>query len=356
MPPFKHALYNLYKNVETKEHELLYLFLEVTRRCNMNCLHCGSDCKATSNMPEFTTESLLKIVDYFADHFSPSMAFVITGGEPLVRGDLETVCRRISERGRKWGMVTNGMLLTPQRFASLEAAGLYSMTISLDGIGATHDLLRNRKGAYENVLSALSLLGSSKQAEFKDAVTCVFAKNLPELDKIAGVLIERGITSWRLFRIFPSGRAKDNPELRLDYSSSLRLLDWIAEKRPVYAERGLDVSFSCEGYLPPKMDDKVRDLPYFCRAGINIGAVLADGTITGCSNNAECFYEGNILKDDFATVWNEGFKKFRDKKWMKKGPCADCREFSKCKGNSVHLWHDLESGPAFCYLKDIAEI
>lgn len=352
MALIKNALVNLYKNIETKDHELLYLFLEVTRRCNMNCLHCGSDCKNEKNSPEFTTDSLLKIVDYCADHFSPSLAFVITGGEPLVRGDLETVCKRIVERKRRWGMVTNGLLLTPERFASLEDAGLYSMTISIDGIGTTHDRLRNRKGAYEQVLSALSLLGASK-ASFKDAVTCVFPANLPELDRIAEVLLERGITSWRLFRIFPSGRAKGNAELLLDYDSTMKLLDWIAGNRPKYLKRGLDVSYSCEGYLPMKIDKKVRPFPFFCRAGINIGAILADGSITGCSNNAECFYEGNIMKDDLATVWDNGFKKFRDRNWMTKGACADCAEFAKCKGSSIHLWHDLESGPAFCYVKDI---
>jgi MoaA/NifB/PqqE/SkfB family radical SAM enzyme len=314
----KKALLNMYMNIEAKDHELLYLFLEVTRRCNMNCLHCGSDCKNEKSSPEFTTESLFKIVDYCSEHFSPYMAFVITGGEPLVRDDLEAICKRIVERGRRWGMVTNGLLLTPQRFASLEDAGLYSMTISLDGIGATHDRLRNRKGAYEQVLSALSLLGAS-EASFKDVVTCVYPANLPELDRIGEVLLERGITSWRLFRIFPSGRAKNNSELLLDYDSTMKILDWIAANRPRFQKRGLDVSYSCEGYIPMKVDKRIRAFPFFCRAGINIGAILADGTITGCSNNAECFYEGNIMKDDFATVWNEGFKKFRDRNWMNKG-------------------------------------
>jgi MoaA/NifB/PqqE/SkfB family radical SAM enzyme len=76
----KEKLHNAYKKEELKKHYLQYLFLEITKKCNLNCLHCGSDCSKDISSPELTTESWFKIIDYFKSNFSESVVFVITGG------------------------------------------------------------------------------------------------------------------------------------------------------------------------------------------------------------------------------------------------------------------------------------
>lgn len=352
MSLLKRFFHRAYQSLEIKDHELLYLFMEITRRCNLNCLHCGSDCKSQSSSPELTTDSWFKIIDYMAERYSPQLAFVITGGEPLLHSGLTAIGKHIVAAGRRWGMVTNGMALSPERFGEIISAGISAMTLSLDGTESAHNELRNHPHAFSRVLKALELIGDS-DIESRDVVTCVYPGNLDQLDEVAEILIDKGIPAWRLFRIFPSGRAKNNPDLQLSFDGTNRLLGKIAEMREKYRDRGLKINYSCEGYLPFVRDLTVRDEPFFCRAGINIASVLSDGFITGCTNNHVSFYEGNILENDFDTLWRNGFRRFRDRSWAKTGVCAHCAEFKFCKGSSIHLWGEPLDGIAFCYVKDV---
>jgi len=347
----KKAAFQLYKNMEIKDHPLLYLFLEITRKCNLNCLHCGSDCKSESSASELTTGSWKKIISYVKDNFGTNVSLIITGGEPLLHPDLEKIGKHISSLGMKWGMVTNGMALSKTKLEKLLDAGLTSITVSLDGMEESHNLLRNHKNSYKTVYSALKMLGSS-DIEIKDVVTCVHPSNLEELDSVAKNLIEAGIHDWRLFRIFPNGRAKDS-NLLLTYDETWKMLQWIKERKPHYKKKGLNINYSCEGYLPFKEDRAVRDFPFFCRAGVNFASILCDGTITGCSNNHSGFTQGNILKDDFREVWEKRFDDLRKREWLRNTVCSECKSFKECRGSSIHLWEYGKKKPNFCYVKNL---
>jgi len=341
-----------YKKFEIKDHNLLYLFLEITRKCNLKCLHCGSDCIADAQSPELTTDSWLKIIDYFCERYSPELTFVITGGEPLVHKDMITIVTRIKNNNRRWGMVSNGMALNPEKFKALVDAGLYSITLSIDGLENAHNKLRNNPIAFNKAITALEIVGKSA-LKFKDAVTCVYPDNLNQLNAVAELLVDKGITSWRLFRIFPSGRAENNASIQLSFSQTQQMLDWIKTNKPVYAERGLNINLSCEGWLPFSEDKQLRDEPFFCRAGVNIASVLCDGHITGCSNNDKSFYRGNILNDDFSYVWENNFNDFRQREWTSNTVCNDCEHVKECMAGSIHLWNFGEKKPKFCYAKEI---
>jgi radical SAM protein with 4Fe4S-binding SPASM domain len=105
----------------------------------------------------------------------------------------------------------------------------------------------------------------------------------------------------------------------------------------------IDVKFSCEGYIG-RYESQVRDSGFFCRAGINIGSILADGSISACPNIDRAFSQGNIYNDDFYTVWQTKYEVFRNRKWTKCGQCADCNEYTDCQGNGFHNWHgDLKN-------------
>lgn len=337
-------LYDRYKDLETEEHRLLYLFLEVTRKCNLSCLHCGSDCGASEPLSVLSPESWFSIVDYAADRFSRDLLFVVTGGEPLLWPHLAGLGRRIQGHGMRWGLVTNGYALDRAVLDRLLAAGLWSLTISLDGDEAAHNRLRGNRASYGRALAAISCAGRSSLA-MADVVTCVTPAALDLLPSMARVLLDKGIRRWRLFRIFPKGRAAQHPELLLDREGTRRLLEWIRENRRAYRKRGLAVDWSCEGWLPWGLDRRVRSEPFFCRAGISIASILCDGAVTGCPNNGPAFRVGDVPSDDFKRLWDEGFARFRDRSWMRRGLCADCRHFAHCRGGSVHLW-DGEAGTA----------
>ena len=111
------SLFQQHKQNQCKLHELTYLFWECTLRCNLNCIHCGSDCSKEALSPDMPLSDFLKVLESIIPHVSPNKTMVvITGGEPLMRKDLELCGKEIYKRGFPWGMVTNGYGLTPVRF------------------------------------------------------------------------------------------------------------------------------------------------------------------------------------------------------------------------------------------------
>jgi len=93
----------------------------------------------------------------------------------------------------------------------------------------------------------------------------------------------------------------------------------------------------------------VRDTPFFCRAGINIGSILIDGSISACPNIDRSFTQGNIYRDNFYQVWQTHFEPFRNRNWMRRGQCAHCPEFSDCGGNGFHNWHGDKQNVLVCH-------
>ena len=342
-------LYNLYKQKETKKHLLQYLFLEITRQCNLSCLHCGSDCRSDKTATTLSLESWLSIIDYCSAAFSPELFFVITGGEPLAYSGLLEITNRLKEKNRKWGMVSNGVLLKKENLHHFIDNGMQSLTISLDGLEEAHNYLRNGP-VFNKVVNAIETIGRSF-LPMKDIVTCIYPKNISQLDELRDLVFQTGMTSWRLFQIFPSGRAKNRKELHLEKEQYDYLIRWIAENRKEYLKKGLQIDLSCEGYLPLKIDRQVRREPFFCRSGISMASILADGSITGCSNNATSFYQGNICKDDFLKLWDKGFAVYRNKQALNKGICEGCSHFHYCRGGSLHLWETKDAGPARCFIR-----
>ena len=217
--PFKKRvaleLFRVYKKNTTKIHELTYLFWECTLRCNLNCRHCGSDCRKESSVRDMPLADFLKAIDSISPHIQPNKTtIVITGGEPLLRKDLEECGEELYKRGFPWGVVTNGFLLSPSRFNSLLNAGLRSITISLDGLEDSHNWLRANNKSFHLAFDAISRLPTIRDLKY-DVVTCVNPGNLEELDHLKELLIKAGVKYWRIFTIFPIGRAKDDDQLQL---------------------------------------------------------------------------------------------------------------------------------------------
>jgi len=341
-------LHQHYKKSEIKDHYLRYLFLEITRNCNLVCRHCGSDCTAQTTARQLTTESWIRILERIASDFSPLPTLVLTGGEPIIHPEFSTLIRSIKNQQFRWGIVSNGYALDQNKLSEMIQQNLYSITVSLDGLEASHNWLRGKKDSFAQTIDALRRIGASP-VPIKDVVTCVTSRNLSELDVIADLLIDLHIQSWRLFRIFPSGRAKKNPDLDLSKAQTREMIGWIEDRKPQLKKRGLDLSLSCEGWLPFATDKKVRNHPFFCRAGINIASILCDGTITGCSNNDQRFYQGNVLNDNFGYVWNNRFETLRNRQWVKHTSCGSCCHYDICEGGSIHLWRNYDDKPDFCY-------
>ena len=329
------------------EHPLTTLFWECTLRCNLHCRHCGSDCKATSALEDMPLEDFLPVLDSVARHMDPHKVMInVTGGEPLVRKDLEICGRAFYDRGFPWSIVTNAQALTPARFQSLIKSGLRAMTISLDGIGETHDWMRGVPGSFEKAISAINMVAGTEDLVF-DVVTCVNKRSYKELDRIRQLLIENGVKSWRLFTVFPVGRAANDPELKLSGDEFRGTMEFIKQTRK---EGIIDASYGCEGFLG-KYEGDVRDNFFFCGAGVTVGSIMADGSIAACPSIRADYSQGNIYRgDDFMDVWNNRYQIYRDRSWMKTDACAKCRYWRWCRGNGMHL-RDADGKLIFCHLE-----
>jgi radical SAM enzyme (rSAM/lipoprotein system) len=300
--------------------------------------------------PDIPKEDFFRVLDLIAAKTDPHEVFVVvSGGEPLMRADLEECGKGIYGRGFPWGMVTNGFALTPARYSRLLQSGLHSMTISLDGLQENHDWLRGRESSFEKASRAIKMVVDSEAIAF-DVVTCVNRRNLSELPAIKEHLIGLGLKEWRLFSIFPQGRAAENPFLQLSNAEFRSMLDFIRETRK---EGRIKAGYGCEGFLG-RYEGEVRDHFYTCQAGVTIGSVLIDGSISACTSIRSDYHQGNIYRDDFMEVWEHRFLPYRNRTWMKSGDCADCKYWKWCEGNGMHL-RDADGKLMVCHLRRIVE-
>ena len=316
-----------------REHPLQQLFWECTLRCNLHCRHCGSDCKQSAIRQDMPKEDFLKVLDSVAAKTDPHQVFVvISGGEPLMRDDLEDCCADIYARGFPWGMVTNGLYLTPERLLRLLKAGMHSITISLDGMEEDHNWMRGNQQSFKRVEQAIGLINQIPRLTY-DIVTCVNRRNYPQLSNIKEFLIRQGVKHWRLFTVFPVGRAAAEPMMQLTHDEFRGVFEFIRQTRK---EGRIQCNYGCEGFLG-NYEGEVRDHLYTCQAGITIGSVLIDGSISACTSIRSDYKQGNIYDDDFMEVWEHRYHPYRDRRWMQNDDCATCQYFRYCKGGGMHL-------------------
>ncbi|MBE6201388.1 MAG: radical SAM protein [Rikenellaceae bacterium] len=335
----KRLALNLYSGIRSdleKEHPLREIFWECTLRCNLNCVHCGSDCRSSSATPDMPAEDFLRAIDQVTPHVDPHLVMiVITGGEALCRKDLESVGRELYKRGYPWGLVTNGMLLTRERMRSLVAAGMRSITLSIDGFEEQHNAIRRHPQSWRNAERALEVMTTTEGIVY-DVVTCVGPHNIDSMPAFRQWLIDKGCKAWRLFTIFPVGRAAENDALQLSPEQYRSLMEFIIETRK---QGQIKCNYACEGFLGD-YESEVRDNFFGCMAGVSIAGVKIDGSISGCTSIRAGFDQGNIYKDNLWEVWQNGFGEFRDRSWARKGECANCKVWKFCKGNGMHLYDD----------------
>ena len=345
----KEEIWRQYRHNQAQLHPLRTLFWECTLRCNMHCRHCGSDCKVSTTTPDMPAADFFKAIDDITPHVNPNEVFVIfTGGEALLRPDIEDCGLELYRRGFPWGIVSNGYLLDQRRLDSLLDSGMHSIAISLDGLEEEHNWMRQTPDSYARASRAISLL-AKEDGLLWDVVTCVNPRNYAQLDQIKERLIDLGCRRWRLFAIFPMGRAAKDPELQLTREQFTGLLDFARRTRE---EGRIVCNYACEGYLGP-YERKVRDQYYFCRAGIEVASILCDGSISGCTSIRSNLHQGNIYHDSLWEVWNNRFQPYRDRSWARKGQCDSCKQWRYCEGNGLHLYDD-DRNLLSCSLRRIA--
>jgi radical SAM enzyme (rSAM/lipoprotein system) len=279
-------------------------------------------------------------------HVDPSRVLIIfSGGEVLVRRDLEEAGREVTRRGYMWGMVTNGMGLTRERLASLVAAGLRSVSVSFDGFEDAHNYIRQNTLSFQRARNAIGYIREIEGLTY-DVITCVTPMMVNRLEEWRDFLISEGITRWRIFSIFPAGRAKRDESLHLNEEQFRYVMEFIRRTRK---DGRIKLNYACEGFLGG-YEAEVRDHFYMCNAGISVASIRVNGDISGCTSVRANYTQGNIYRDSFWEVWQNRFQPFRNREWAHKDECAECKVWGFCRGGGMHL-RDDDGKLMYCHYK-----
>ncbi len=341
-----HELF-LYKQELRKKPQLRRLFLELTLRCNENCLHCGSRCGDVAS-EEMPAERYYELLDKISRDFSRRLPMLcITGGEPLLRKEFPEIMAYAKGLGFRWGMTSNATLIDEEKIKMLKDTGMGTISVSIDGLRQTHDEFRRSPGGFDKAVRGIKLLMKGGFSHVQ-VTTVVTKKSLPQLPELFELMKELDVDSWRVIGIEPIGRALELRDWWLTMDEQRQMLDFIRAKR----REGWPVMYGCSHYLGLEYEREVRDWYFLCNAGVYTASIMANGNITACldiERRPETI-QGNILRDDFTKVWNERFEIYRTPLWTKNDKCRDCKERDFCEGGAYHSWDYDKNEQRVCFL------
>lgn len=320
-------------------NQLRLVAWEMTRSCNLNCVHCRASSEHGPYPGELDTKKCLEILDQIAQTGEPIV--ILTGGEPLLRKDIFDLARHGTQLGLRMVMATNGTLLTPAITEQLSSSGIKRVSISLDGASAQrHDQFRKVPGAFRAALEGIELL---KRADIEYQInTTVTKHNIHQIREILDLAIKLGAVAHHIFLLVPTGRARDmiNQEIEaLEYEELLHWFYDMREKVPLHLKatcaphyyrilrqeahaRGEKVDFNTYG-----LDAVTRG----CLGGTSFCFISHDGVVQPCGYlELNC---GDLRQLPFGSIWQYSkiFQRLRDFSAYK-GKCGRCEYLKFCGG------------------------
>ncbi len=343
----------------------------VTRSCNLNCVHCYAQAVDRKQEKELTYEQGLALIDDLADFNVPVILF--SGGEPLIRPDLVELASYSVEKGIRAVISTNGTLITKEKAKELKEIGLSYVGVSLDGMESVNDQFRGKKGAFRDALAGIR---NCQDVGLKVGLRFTINRmNVHEVRPIFGLLKEQHIPRVCFYHLVYAGRGSDLVEQDLDHEETRKVVDQIIDMTKDLDDRGipievLTVDNHADGpYLYLRMvrekNSKAEEVLRLLRmnegnnSGRGIGCVSWDGSV-----HADQFWRhysfGNILERPFSEIWSDLsdplMAKLKEKKKYIKGRCAKCRWLDICSGNfrvrAEAITGDIWAADPACYLTD----
>ena len=343
----------------------------ITRRCNLNCVHCYAHAQDRSFDNELTTRQGLELIDDLARFGVPVILF--SGGEPLVRKDLPELADYAVKKGMRAVISTNGTLISPKMARTLKDIGLSYVGISLDGMENINDRFRGVKGAFK---SALAGIENCQSVGIKVGLRFTINKfNVGEIPSIFDLLEDMDIPRVCFYHLVYAGRGSELVKDDLSHEETRQAVDLIIDRTRRLHEKGkpkevLTVDNHADGpylYLRllkenPERAKEVLDLLKMNEgnnSGRGIGCVSWDGQVY-----ADQFWRhysfGNVKDRPFSKIWTDTSEplmmRLKDKKKFVKGRCATCHWLDICGGNfrvrAEAVSGDVWAPDPACYLTD----
>ncbi len=313
----------------------------LTRRCNLACAHCYIAAGAwQSTADDLRTDECLRIADEILE-ISPAPMFILSGGEPLLREDLETLAAHMTARGATVVVGTNGTRLTTSRIASLMKAGVTGVAVSIDSLDARyHDRFRHGEGALQDTLEAVERL---REAGLDFVVqTTVTRGNRAELPALAAWCAERGAVSFNVYFLVATGRGAGMGGLSPAENDEVLAGLLTLEER--YRGRML-VRAKCQPQImrhahEREANSSLLDYGTRCPCGVHYCRITPEGRLTPCPYTP--VEAGDLRAASFASVWDHSpvFASLRANALQ--GRCGRCEYRSVCGGCRARAW--AESG------------
>jgi 12,18-didecarboxysiroheme deacetylase len=343
----------------------------VTRRCNLKCVHCYAHAADRDFPDELTTAEGKALLDDLARFGVPVVLF--SGGEPFVRPDLLELAAYAVDRGMRTVISTNGTLITPTLAKQLKTVGLSYVGISLDGMEDVNDRFRGVPGSFRRAIEGIA---ACAEAEIKVGLRFTMNRlNAAEIPAIFDLLEEQDIPRVCFYHLVYAGRGSALMKEDLSHEETRRAVDLIIDRTADLHRRGkpkevLTVDNHADGpylYLRLLREGSPRAAEVLellkmnegNSSGRGIGCVSWDGTV-----HADQFWRhrafGNIRERPFSEIWTDLsdplMARLKEKKRYVKGRCTRCRWLDICAGNfrvrAEAATGDVWAPDPACYLTD----
>ncbi|MGF2039818.1 MAG: nif11-class peptide radical SAM maturase 3 [Nostoc sp. CmiVER01] len=343
-----------------------YAVWEITLKCNLACQHCGSRAGHT-RANELSTAEALDLVKQMAEVGITEVTII--GGEAFLRPDWLEIAQAITSSGMLCGMTTGGYGITLDTARRMKEAGIRVVSVSVDGLEATHDRLRGRQGSWQWAFKTMSNL---KEAGIRFGCnTQINRLSAPEFPRIYEHLRDAGIFAWQIQLTVPMGNAADNSEILLQPYELLDVYPMIArvaeraKREGVQVQPGNNIGY----YGPYERMLRGGDAWSFwqgCSAGLSTIGIEADGAIKGCPSLPTTAYTGGNIRDYSLRTIIEETEELRfnlgadtpkgtSHLW---GFCKTCEFAELCRGGcswTAHVFFDKRGNNPYCHHRALTQ-
>ncbi len=322
-----------------KPSSLRLVAWEITRNCNLSCIHCRASATNGPYAGELDTEASLRLIDQIKDTGNPIV--ILTGGEPLLRPDIFDIAEYGTKKGLRMVMAPNGTLITESTAKKMVASGIKRISISIDGpTKESHDSFRGVEGAFEGALSGIAF---AKEAGLEFQINTTITKlNLKYIPDIQDLAVSLGAVAHHIFLLVPTGRGKYIVDQEISAKEYEETLNWFYDQRE---ETPLQLKATCAPHYyrilrqRAKGDGKIVTFESHgldavtrgCLGGTGFCFISHTGIVQPCGFlNIEC---GDVTKNSFEKIWNssEVFLSLRNFDKLK-GKCGICEFKRVCGG------------------------
>ena len=311
----------------------------LTRRCNLACAHCYIAAGSWhSEEHELRTDECLRITEEILA-VSPAPMFILSGGEPLLRDDLETLAAHATARGATVVVGTNGTRLTRERIRALKAAGVQGVAVSVDSLDERyHDRFRHGTGALRDTLEAVERL---REEELDFVVQTTLTRgNRHELDALAAWAAGRGAVSFNLYFLVATGRGEGMQGLTPPENDEV-LRQLVALEREFRGR--MMVRSKCQPQIMRHIHQGEPASPLLnystrCPCGVHYCRITPEGKVTPCPYLP--VVAGDLRRATFADIWRHSAVLAELRSGRLGGKCGRCEYRGICGGCRARAWAD----------------